>query len=80
MNPSSFASVPAPAETVNTCPECWLDTSAVMTFFGRELCPACARAEEAACDAAQEAAWEEMDFGRHDQMSHIGSVLQGMGF
>ena len=67
-------------ETINTCPECWLDTEAVRVFMGRELCPDCAEREESAFDEAQEAAWEEMDFGRHDQMSHIGSVLQGMGF
>ena len=80
MNPSSLTSVPAETYTVNTCPECWLDTSTIRLFMGRELCPDCARAEEAAFDEAQESAWEEMDFARHDQMSSIGSVLAGMGF
>lgn len=67
-------------ETVNTCPECWIDTGAVMIFLGRGRTSGKARAEEDAFDAAQCRAWEEMDFGRHDQMSSLGSVLAGMGF
>ena len=84
---SSTGSVPAARASVKTayCVECFTEHTrrALRTFYGRELCAACYRAEEDACYGAQEARHDELDYGlaamTSDRMDSLGAVLHGMG-